>query len=135
VRFARMLGTLVGSGVPLVASLRVAREAIGNQTLQDTVSKAIDEVQRGTPLSRALAGDTLLFPASVIEMISVAEETGRLDAELVRLAAVYESDLDRHLRILVALAEPALLVLMAAMIGTVVVSMLLPLFTLQDMVK
>jgi type II secretory pathway component PulF len=92
-------------------------------------------VQRGTPLSRALSGDTLLFPASVIEMISVAEETGRLDAELVRLSAVYEGDLDRHLRILVALAEPALLVVMAAMIGTVVVSMLLPLFTLQDMVK
>lgn len=135
VRFSRMLGTLVGAGVPLVAALKVAREAIGNQTLQDTVSHAIDEVQRGTPLSKALSGNTLLFPASVIEMISVAEETGRLDAELVRLSVSYEADLDRHLRILVALAEPLLLVLMAAMIGTVVVSMLLPLFTLQDMIN
>lgn len=135
VRFCRMLGTLVGAGVPLVTSLRVARQAIGNQTLQDTVEHAINEVQRGTPLNRALADSTLLFPASVVETISVAEETGRLDSELQRLASAYESDLDRNLRILVGLAEPLLLLIMAALIGTVVVSMLLPLFTLQDMIK
>lgn len=135
VRFSRMLGTLIGSGVPLVASLRVAREAIGNQILADTVTHAIEQVQRGTPLSQALATDTLLFPPSVIEMISVAEETGRLDAELIRLSTSFEGDLDRNLRILVALAEPALLITMAALIGTVVVSMLLPLFTLQDMIN
>ena len=135
VRFCRMLGTLVGAGVPLVASLRVAKEAIGNQTLSDTVAHAIEEVQRGTALSRALASNALLFPASVIETISVAEETGRLDQELLRLATAYESDLDRNLRILVAMAEPLLLLAMAALIGTVVVSMLLPLFTLQDMIN
>ena len=135
VRFSRMLGTLVGSGVPLVAALRVAREAIGNQTMADTVSHAIEQVQRGTALSKALATNQTLFPASVIEMISVAEETGRLDAELVRLSSSYESELDRNLRVLVALAEPLLLVVMAAVIGTVVVSMLLPVFTLQDMIK
>jgi type IV pilus assembly protein PilC len=135
VRFCRMLGTLIHSGVPLVASLRVAREALGNQTLADTVAHATEEVQRGTALSRALATNTLLFPPSVIEMISVAEETGRLDEELLRLSGAYEADLDRHLRILVALAEPLLLLIMAALIGTVVVSMLLPLFTLQDMIN
>jgi type II secretory pathway component PulF len=135
VRFARMLGTLIGAGVPLVAALRVAREAIGNQTLADTVAQAIEDVQRGEPLSRALAADARLFPASVIEMISVAEETGRLDEELVRLSTAYEADLDRNLRMSVALAEPLLLMVMAAMIGIVVVSMLLPVFTLQDMVN
>jgi type II secretory pathway component PulF len=135
VRFARMLGTLVGSGVPLVASLRVAKEAIGNQTLADSISRSIDEVQRGVALSRSLAGDTLLFPASVIEMIAIAEETGRLDKELVRLAGSYEGELDRGLRMLVALAEPALLFIMAGLIGTVVVGMLLPVFNLQDLIK
>ena len=135
VRFCRMLGTLIGAGVPLVSSLRTAREALGNQTLADSITEAIDQVQRGTPLSRALASNTQLFPASVIEMISVAEETGRLNQELTRLSIAYESDLDRHLRILVALAEPILLLVMAALIGTVVISMLLPLFTLQDMIN
>jgi type II secretory pathway component PulF len=135
VRFTRMLGTLLQAGVPLVASLRVAKEAIGNQTLADTVSHAIEEVQRGTPLSKALATGGKLFPPSVIEMVAVAEETGRLDKELVRLSGAYEADLDRQLRMLVALAEPALLFCMAAVIGTVVVGMLLPVFNLQDLIK
>jgi type II secretory pathway component PulF len=135
VRFCRMLGTLVGSGVPLVASLRTAREAIGNQTLADTVSHAIEEVQRGQPLSKSLAGSPDLFPSSVIEMVAVAEETGRLDKELIRLASAYEGDLDRQLRLLVAIAEPAMLFLMAGIIGTVVVGMLLPVFNLQDLIK
>ena len=135
VRFARMLGTLVGAGVPLVASLRVAREAIGNQTLADTVLHAIEEVQRGQALSRALANSPQLFPPSVVEMVAVAEETGRLDKELVRLAASYEADLDRQLRMLVSIAEPAMLFLMAGLIGTVVVGMLLPILNLQDVVK
>jgi type II secretory pathway component PulF len=135
VRFTRMLGTLLGAGVPLVSSLRTAKEAIGNQTLADTVAHAIDEVQRGAPLSRSLATGGKLFPPSVIEMVAVAEETGRLDKELVRLSAAYEADLDRQLRMLVALAEPALLFMMAAVIGTVVVGMLLPIFNMQDLIK
>jgi type II secretory pathway component PulF len=129
-----MLGTLVGSGVPLVSALRTAKESLGNQTLSDAVAHAIDEVQRGTPLSRSLADTPVLFPASVIEMIAIAEETGRLDKELQRLSVAYEADLERNLRMLVALAEPAMLFVTAAVIGTVVVAMLLPILTLQDVV-
>jgi type II secretory pathway component PulF len=135
VRFARMLGTLVASGVPLVASLRVAKEAIGNQTLADSIGHAIEEVQRGTALSKSLAANPLLFPASVIEMISIAEETGRLDKELIRMSTSYEGELDRGMRMLVALAEPLLLFIMAGLIGTVVVGMLLPVFNLQELIK
>src|SRR5215212_8485138 len=134
VRFSRMLGTLVGSGVPLVSALRTAKEALGNQTLADTVAHAIDEVQRGAPLSRSLAVSPILFPPSVVEMVAVAEETGRLDKELIRLSTSYEGELDRRLRMLVALAEPVLLFIMAGLIGTVVVGMLLPVFTLQDQI-
>jgi len=135
VRFCRMLGTLVAAGVPLISSLRVAREALGNQTLADAVSHAIDEVQRGASLAKSLAACPQLFPASVVEMVTVAEETGRLDQELIRLSGTFESDLDRQLRLLVALAEPAMLFVMAGVIGTVVVGMLLPVFTLQDLIK
>ncbi|MDP9175035.1 MAG: type II secretion system F family protein [Planctomycetota bacterium] len=135
VRFSRMLGTLAGAGVPLVAGLKVAREAIGNQTLSDTVAHAIEEVQRGQPLSKSLAGDNRLFPASVVEMVAIAEETGRLDKELLRMAITYESDLDRQLRLLVSIVEPAMLFIMAGLIGTIVVGMLLPVLNLQDIVK
>jgi type II secretory pathway component PulF len=134
VRFSRMLGTLIGAGVPLVASLKVAREAIGNQVLSDSVSKAIEQVQRGEPLSKSLAGNSSLFPASVVEMIAVAEETARLDKELLRMASTYEAELDRTLRLLVAIAEPLMLLSMAAFIGTIVISMLLPVFNLGDLV-
>jgi type II secretory pathway component PulF len=135
IRFCRMLGTLVGAGVPLIASLKVAREAIGNQTLADTVSSAIEQVQRGQALSKALSESNRLFPASVVETIAVAEETGRLDKELVRIATSFEGDLDRQLRMLVAVLEPLLLFMMAGIIGTVVMGMLLPIFNLQDLVK
>jgi len=135
IRFCRMLGTLVGSGVPLVASLRVAREAIGNQTLADTVSNAIDQVQRGQALSKALGDNNTLFPPSVVETIAVAEETGRLDKELVRVATSFEGDLDRQLRMLVAVLEPLLLFVMAGVIGTVVMGMLLPIFNLQELIN
>ena len=135
VRFCRMLGTLLGAGVPLVASLRVAREAVGNRILADAVGQSIEQVQKGKGLARSLAGNSRLFPGSVIEMIAVAEESGRLDTELKRLAAVNEEELDRQLRTAVALAEPILLFVMAAIVGTIVVGMLLPVFTLQEYIR
>ncbi|HVT90929.1 MAG TPA: type II secretion system F family protein [Tepidisphaeraceae bacterium] len=134
VRFCRMLGTLVGAGVPLVSSLKTAKESLGNQTLSDAVSHAVEEVQRGAPLSRSLAATPILFPPSVVEMVAIAEETGRLDKELQRLSVTYEAELDRNLRMLVSLAEPLMLFLTAVVIGVVVVAMLLPILTLQDVV-
>jgi type II secretory pathway component PulF len=135
VRFCTMLGTLVQAGVPLIAALRTAREAIGNQVLADALGGAIEQVQRGQSLARSLQQCPALFPASVVEMVSVAEESGRLDKELLRLAGAYEQELDRHLKMMVALAEPALLFLMAVLVGTVVIGMLLPIFNLQELIR
>ncbi len=134
VRFCRMLGTLLGAGVPMVSALKVARDAIGNQTLSDAVAESIDQVQRGAPLARSLAACGDLFPPSVAEIIAVAEESGQLDKELVRLAASNEEELDRRLRMLVAMAEPALLFVMAALVGVIVIGMLLPVFSLQELI-
>jgi len=135
VRFCRMLGTLAGAGVPLVGALQVAKEAIGNQVLSDTVGVSIEQVQRGNSLARSLQQCPTLFPPSVVEMVAVAEESGRLDKELVRLAGAYEQELDRRLKMLVALAEPALLFIMAVLVGTVVIGMLLPIFNLQELIR
>ena len=131
-RFCRMLGTLLGAGVPLVQSLNVARKSIGNQTLVDAVSMAIDRVKEGGQLGKSLAECRNLFSGSVLEMVSVAEESGRLDVELLRIAAVTENDLDRHLKSAVSLAEPLILVLMAGVVGTIFIGMLLPIFTLSQ---
>src|SRR2546425_1749064 len=134
-RFCRMLGTLLGAGVPLVQALNVARKSIGNQILVDAVSQAIERVQQGGQLGQSLADCKGLFPGSVLEMISVAEESGKLDNELIRISNVTEGDLDRQLRTAVAFAEPLMLFLIAGFIGTIFISMVLPIFTLQDYIK
>ncbi len=134
-RFCRMLGTLLGAGVPLVQGLSVARKSIGNQILVDAVSQSIERVQEGGQLGASLGDCKMLFPNSVLEMISVAEESGRLDQELVRIANVTEGDLDRQLKTAVAFAEPLMLFLIAGFIGTIFISMVLPIFTLQDYIK
>ena len=134
-RFCRMLGTLIGAGVPLVHGLTVARRSIGNQILVDAVTEAIERVQQGGRLGQSLANCRVLFPGSVLEMISVAEESGKLDVELVRVAVVTEGDLDRNLKTAVALAEPLLLFLIAGFIGTIFIGMLLPVLTMSQNIK
>ena len=134
-RFCRMLGTLLGAGVPLVQGLNVSRRSIGNQILVDTVGQSIERVQQGGRLGQSLADCKILFSGSVLEMISVAEESGRLDVELVRVAGVTEFDLDRNLKTAVAFAEPLMLFLIAGFIGVIFISMLLPIFSLQDYIK
>lgn len=134
-RFCRMLGTLVGAGVPLIDGLNVSRKSIDNQVLVDVVSESIERVKQGDRLADSLSDCKELFPGSVLEMISVAEETGRLDQELVRLATVTEGDLDRQLRTAVSLAEPLMLFLIAGFIGTIFVGMVIPIFTIQDYIK
>jgi type II secretory pathway component PulF len=134
-RFCRMLGTLLGAGVPLVQALNVGRKSIGNQILVDAVSKSIERVQEGGQLGASLADCKGLFPGSVLEMVSVAEESGKLDQELIRIANVTEGDLDRELKTAVAFAEPLMLFLIAGFIGTIFIGMVIPIFTLQQYIK
>jgi type II secretory pathway component PulF len=134
-RFCRMLGTLIGAGVPLIQALNVARRSLGNQILSDAITQSITEVQQGGRLGQSLARCPILFSGPVMEMISVAEESGRLDGELVRIANVTESELDRQLKTAVALAEPLMLFLIAGFIGIIFIGMLLPVFSLQDYIK
>jgi type II secretory pathway component PulF len=134
-RFCRMLGTLLAAGVPLINGLNVARRSIGNQILVDAVANSIDRVREGKALGPSLAECRTLFAGSVVEMISVAEESGRLDQELVRIANTTEGDLDRQLKTAVALAEPLMLFCIAGFIGTIFIGMVIPIFSLQDYIK
>jgi type II secretory pathway component PulF len=134
-RFCRMLGTMLGAGVPLVQSLNVARRSIGNQVLVDAVSESIERVQQGGRLGESLANCKNLFPGSVLEMVAVAEESGRLDGELIRIANVTEMDLDRNLKTAVAIAEPAMLFVIAAIVGVIFIGMLLPVLTMGASIK
>jgi type II secretory pathway component PulF len=134
-RFCRMLGTLLGAGVPLMNGLAVARRSLGYQTLIDLVADSSERVKKGEPLAASLADCRALFPGSTLEMIAVAEESGRLDQELVRLAGVTETNLDRQLKTAVSLTEPLMLFLIAAFIGVIFIGMVIPIFTLQDHIR
>jgi type II secretory pathway component PulF len=134
-RFCRMLGTLLAADVPLINALNVARRSIDNQILVDAVSNSIDCVKEGKALGPSLADCRSLFSGSVLEMISVSEESGRLDQELVRIANLTEGDLDRRLKMAVALAEPLMLFFIAGFIGTIFIGMVIPIFTIQDYIK
>jgi type II secretory pathway component PulF len=134
-RFCRMLGTLLGAGVSLISALSVSRRSLGYQTLIDLVTDSTERVKKGEPLGASLAECRALFGGSTLEMIAVAEESGRLDGELVRLAGVTEITLDRQLKTAVALAEPLMLFAIAGFIGTIFVGMVIPIFTIQDYIK
>ncbi len=134
-RFCRMLGTLLGAGVSLMSGLIVARRSLGYQTLIDLVADSTERVKKGETLAISLEGARTIFGGSSLEMISVAEESGRLDQELIRLASVTETTLDRQLKTAISLAEPLMLFLIAGVIGVIFIGMVIPIFTIQDYIK
>jgi len=134
-RFCRMLGTLTNAGIPLLNALTVSKESIGVKTLIKMFAVSIEHVKQGCTLADGLRETGDLFSGSVLEIISIAEHTGRLDEELIHLSKEIDKDLDRELRTVVSLAEPLLLVVMAGVIGTIVVAMVLPMFSMQDYIK
>jgi general secretion pathway protein F len=124
-RFCRVLGTLLHNGVPLLASLRIAKDAAGNLVLSEAIANAADQVSSGKSLARPLA-DCQQFPQDVIEMISVGEEANNLEHVLISIADKMERTTNRQLELVVRLLEPAMLVLMAGIILFVVVALMLP---------
>lgn len=124
-RFCRLLGTMESNGVPLLTAMTIAKDAAGNALMEDAITKAIDAVRAGEPLAGPLA-DSGLFGEDVIEMISVGEAAGNVDAVLLNIADTLEGRVDRLLSGAVKLIEPLLLVGMAVGIGLVAVALILP---------
>lgn len=135
VRFCRMLGTLLKAGVPLLAAMQVARETVGSPVIEQALGEAAERVRQGEALTAALDRSGDLLPATDREGLAVAESGGRLPEALLRLAETGERELDRRLRAAVALAEPLMLLAMAALVGTIVVGMLLPIFDLWSAIS
>ena len=133
-RFTRTLGTLLKSGVPILWALSISKEAMGNRVLQDDIDEASAGVKQGRSLAEILR-NSRTFPRMVVDMIAVGEESGNLDEVLVNIAESFDIQVERAVRVFVALFEPALLLFMAALVGFIVISMLLPVFSLSSMIK
>jgi len=133
-RFARTLGTLLKSGVPILGALGISKEAMGNVILMEDIDEAAAGVKQGRGLAEILRR-ARYFPPMVVDMIAVGEEGGNLDEVLINVADSYDLQVDRAVRVFIALFEPALLLVMATLVGFIVIAMLLPVFTLSSMVK
>jgi general secretion pathway protein F/type IV pilus assembly protein PilC len=126
-RFCRILGTLLKNGVPILNSLRIAKDATGNKVLAEAISSAADNISSGKSLARPLASSGQ-FSREVVEMITVGEEANNLEQVLLNIADNMERRTYRQLDLMVRLLEPAMLLLMAVLIGFVVIALLLPVF-------
>jgi type IV pilus assembly protein PilC len=128
-RFSRILSTLLSSGVPILQSLEITAKTAGNVIIEDAILKVRAGVERGESFVEPLKA-TEVFPHMVGQMVGVGEQTGALDAMLGKIADFYEDEVDSAIADLLAMIEPALIAFLGVTIGSIVISMYLPLFTL-----
>jgi len=133
-RFSRTLELLVKSGIPILSALEVATPVLGNEIIREHLQKSYKELEQGGSLGKSLKRCQFI-PVFMSNLIIVGEESGRLDAALGEVAAIYERDTDEAIKVLSSLLEPAMILAMGLIVGFIVVAMLLPLFEINLMVK
>jgi len=128
-RFSRTLGTLVTSGVPILQALNITRETAGNAVIANAIMKVHDSVKEGESIVHPLEASGV-FPPMVISMIDVGEETGQLPEMLLKVAEVYDDEVDNAVAGLTSMLEPIMIVFLAVIVGTIVIALFLPLISI-----
>jgi type IV pilus assembly protein PilC len=127
-RFSRTFGTLIRAGVPMLAALDVVKDTAGNAVVAKAVEKVYNEVRQGGTLSKPMA-KTSVFPPMVTQLVAVGEETGKLDDMLSKVADFYDMEVENSVEAATSLLEPIMVVGIGGIVGSVVVGMYLPIFT------
>lgn len=130
-RFCRTFGSLSRSGVPILTALEILRDTSGNQVIANAISEARAEIQTGGMISLALQKHNV-FPVMAIQMISIGEETGELDQMLMKVADFYEDEVEQAVKALTSIMEPIMIIVLGGMVGSILVSMYLPIFSVMD---
>ena len=133
-RFCRTLSVLLRSGVPILESLEITAETVGNTV----VANAVHDVQRGVKQGESIAGplqDHAVFPAMVVQMMAVGEETGALDEMLEKVGDFYDAEVEAMVNSLTSLLEPLLIMVMGGAVGGMVVALYMPMFNIINLVK
>jgi type IV pilus assembly protein PilC len=128
-RFARTLGTLVTSGVPILQALGITRETAGNVIIAEAVDKVHEAVREGESIVAPLEASRV-FPAMVISMVDVGEETGQLPDMLLKIADVYDDEVDNAVDAMTSMLEPIMIVLLAVIVGTIVIALFMPMISI-----
>jgi len=131
-RFSRTLGTLINSGVPILTGLNIVREVIGNRLMGESMREIASGIREGEGISEPLK-ETKLFPPLALHMISIGEETGNLDSMLLKIADRFDSDVRSTVKRLISLLEPAMILIMGGLVAFIVVSMLMAIFSINEM--
>jgi type IV pilus assembly protein PilC len=124
-RFARTLGTLISSGVPILQALNITRDTAGNSVVANAINKIHDSVKEGESVVGPMESSAI-FPPMVTSMVQVGEETGQLPDMLVKVADVYEAEVDNVVGSLTSILEPIMIVLLAVIVGTIVIALFMP---------
>jgi len=132
-RFGRTLGSLLQSGVPLITSLQIVRNLVNNALIGDVIDEAMEDIQAGKSLNLALSR-SVWFPPVFRQMVSVGEQSGDLEGMLHKVADAYEREVETRITGMTALIEPIMILLMAVIVGFIVISILLPIFEMNQMV-
>jgi general secretion pathway protein F len=130
-RFSRTLGTLMQGGLPVLEALRVAINTMGNSFVLKQMQPIIDGVKRGRGFAQPLR-DAGFFPPLAVHMLKIGEETGKLEEMLLKLANKYDREIATSIKRLLALLEPSIILMMAVIVGFIVISLLLAIFSLND---
>jgi type IV pilus assembly protein PilC len=128
-RFARTLGTLVTSGVPILQALNITRETAGNAAIARAIARVHDSVKEGESIVQPLEAGKA-FPPMVVSMIDVGEETGKLPEMLLKVADVYDDEVDNAVAALTSMLEPIMIVFLAVIVGTIVLALFTPLISI-----
>jgi general secretion pathway protein F len=130
-RFSMTMGFLLSGGLPILQAMQLTSKATGNTVLEQNILTAQDRVSQGAKLSSSLEG----FPPTLLQIISTGEQTGRLPEILIKTSESYESEFDRKLQRAVSILEPALILAMGLIVGFIIVSVLLPIFELNEIMS
>jgi len=128
-RFSRTLGTLVTSGVPILQALNITRDTAGNMVIASAISRVHESVKEGESIVQPLEASGV-FPPMVISMIDVGEETGQLPEMLLKIADVYDDEVDNSVAGMTAALEPIMIVFLAVIVGTIVIALFMPLISI-----
>ena len=131
-RFTRTLGTLLGNGVPLLDAIAIAKEVVANQVIAEGIRRVAERVRQGEGLARPLT-EARVFPPLAGHLMQVGEESGNLESMLMQLAQIYEREVQSALRRLMAVLEPALILGLAVVIAAIIMSMVIAIFSINDL--
>jgi len=132
-RFARTLGTLLDNGVTMLPALDIVKNIVGNQLIATAIENARDDVEKGSGLGKSL-DSSKIFPHLTIQMIQVGEQSGELENMLGKVADIYENEVESTVVAMTALLEPAIILFMGVIVGFIVISILLPIFEMNQLV-